>query len=145
MKHGQKPAIVFDADDTTLWTYDMEVADMHFTFDPKEQDVWVQDQRFPATPGMVDFVNQAAAIGYTVFGLTGRNDDQKAATLGNLTKDGYTAFHCACVYALTGDLEEAMASLLQAQDRGFFIQSELVRNRDLDVLRGLPEFQTLAG
>ncbi|MGH1548403.1 HAD family acid phosphatase [Leifsonia poae] len=90
--HGQKPAIVFDADDTTLWTYDMEVADMHFTFDPKEQDVWVQDQRFPATPGMVAFVNRAAAIGYTVFGLTGRNDDQKAATLGNLTKDGYTAF-----------------------------------------------------
>ncbi|MGO4299819.1 HAD family acid phosphatase [Leifsonia sp. RAF41] len=92
VKHGQKPAIVFDADDTTLWTYDMEVADMHFTFNPAEQDVWVQAQRFPATPGMVDFVNQAAAIGYTVFGLTGRNDDQKAATLGNLAKDGYTAF-----------------------------------------------------
>ncbi|WP_374006895.1 HAD family acid phosphatase [Leifsonia sp. LS-T14] len=92
IQHGQKPAIVFDADDTTLWTYDMEVADMHFTFNPAEQDVWVQAQRFPATPGMVDFVNQAAAIGYTVFGLTGRNDDQKAATLGNLAKDGYTAF-----------------------------------------------------
>ncbi|WP_314148779.1 HAD family acid phosphatase [uncultured Leifsonia sp.] len=90
--HGQKPAIVFDADDTTLWTYDMEVADMHFTFDPAEQDVWVQDQRFPATPGMVSFVDQAAAMGFTVFGLTGRNDDQKAATLGNLAKVGYTAF-----------------------------------------------------
>jgi len=89
---GQKPAIVFDSDDTTLMTYDMEVADMHFTFNPAEQDVWVQDQRFPATPSMVGFVNAAAAMGYTVFGLTGRNDNQKAATLGNLTKDGYTAF-----------------------------------------------------
>ncbi|MDR6970173.1 HAD family acid phosphatase [Leifsonia shinshuensis] len=92
VKHGQKPAIVLDTDDTTLWTYDMEVADMHFTFNPAEQNVWVQDQRFPATPGMVDFANRAAAIGYTVFGLTGRNDDQKAATLGNLAKVGYTAF-----------------------------------------------------
>lgn len=92
VRSGQKPAIVFDADDTTLWTYDMEVADMHFTFDPVEQNVWVQDQRFPATPGMVSFVNSAAAMGFTVFGLTGRNDDQKAATLGNLAKDGYTAF-----------------------------------------------------
>ena len=35
----QKPAIVFDADDTTLWTYDMEVAEMHFNFDPALQDV----------------------------------------------------------------------------------------------------------
>ena len=89
---GEKPAIVFDADDTTLWTYDMEVGDMHFTYDPAEQDVWVQGERFPAVPAMVGFVNAAKAMGYTVFGLTGRNDDQKAATLGNLSKDGYTAF-----------------------------------------------------
>ncbi|MET0805514.1 MAG: hypothetical protein ABWX98_00265, partial [Lacisediminihabitans sp.] len=41
---GQKPAIVFDADDTTLETYDMEVAGMHFTFDPALQDVYVQGQ-----------------------------------------------------------------------------------------------------
>ena len=92
IKHHQKPAIVFDADDTTLWTYDMEVNAMHFTFDPALQDVWVQDERFPATPAMVDFVTKAADIGYTVFGLTGRSDAQKAATLGNLTKDGYTDF-----------------------------------------------------
>jgi predicted secreted acid phosphatase len=89
---GQKPAIVFDADDTTLETYDMEVAAMHFTFDPALQDVYVQGQKFPATPGMVGFVNAAAAMGYSVFGLTGRNDNQKTATLANLSKVGYTPF-----------------------------------------------------
>ncbi len=92
IRHHEKPALVFDADDTTLWTYDMEVADMHFNFNPAEQDVWVQDQRFPATPAMVAFVNRAAAMGYTVFGLTGRNDNQKTATVANLAKVGYTAF-----------------------------------------------------
>ncbi|OII15502.1 HAD family acid phosphatase [Curtobacterium sp. MCBA15_008] len=92
VRHGEKPAIVLDADDTTLWTYDMEVADMHFVFDPARQDEWVQDERFPATPSMVGFVNRAQAMGFTVFGLTGRNDDQKAATVQNLTKVGYTAF-----------------------------------------------------
>jgi predicted secreted acid phosphatase len=92
VERGQKPAIVFDADDTTLWTYDMEVAGMHFTFDPALQDVYVQGQKFPATPAMVDFVTKAADIGYTVFGLTGRNDDQKAATVANLAKVGYTDF-----------------------------------------------------
>lgn len=90
---GKVPAIVFDADDTTLWTYDMEDAGMGFDFDPALQDVYVQEQRFPATPGMVSFVNAAAAKGFAVFGLTGRNDDQRTATLGNLTKVGYTPFN----------------------------------------------------
>ena len=92
LRRHEKPALVFDTDDTTLWTYDMEVGDMHFNFNPAEQDVWVQDQRFPATPAMVAFVNKAAAMGFTVFGLTGRNDNQKAATVANLKKDGYKAF-----------------------------------------------------
>lgn len=92
VRHGEKPALVFDADDTTLMTYDMEVGAMHFNFDPELQDVWVQDERFPATPGMVDFVNDAKKMGYQVFGLTGRNADQEKATVGNLDKVGYRPF-----------------------------------------------------
>jgi predicted secreted acid phosphatase len=98
VRHGERPALVFDTDDTTLFTYDMEVADMHFTFTSAEQDAWVHDQRFPATPLMVDYVNTAAALGYRVFGVTGRNDDQKADTLANLRKVGYTAFSSARFY-----------------------------------------------
>ena len=64
---------------------------MHFTFDPVLQDEWVQDQRFPATPGMVAYVKAAQKAGFTVFGLTGRNDGQKAATIANLAKVGYPA------------------------------------------------------
>ncbi len=86
-----KPAIVLDTDDTTLWTYDMEDGAMHFNFDPTLQNQWVQDQKFPAVPGMAAFVDKAAKMGYTIFGLTGRNDDQKTATLANLTKAGYGA------------------------------------------------------
>src|SRR5829696_5264993 len=84
-----KPGIVLDTDDTTLWTYDMEDAAMHFNFDPALQNQWVQEQRFPAVPAMADFVDKAAKMGYTIFGVTGRSDDQKAATLANLTKVGY--------------------------------------------------------
>ncbi len=91
-KHHQKPAIVFDADDTTLWTYQMEVGDMKFVFTPAAQAPWVDGERFPATPGMVDFVNDAQAMGFTVFGLTGRSDGQKAHTVSNLASVGYTAF-----------------------------------------------------
>jgi adenylate cyclase len=59
-------------------------------------------------------------------------------------KDGYTAFHAACVYALLGDPQNAVACLKLSQARGYFIKSELVRNTDLDILHGLPEFQELA-
>ncbi|WP_029145771.1 HAD family acid phosphatase [Microbacterium luticocti] len=99
VKHRhQNPAIVLDADDTTLFTYDMEVADMHFVFDPAEQDVWVQDERFPATPGMVSATTLLRRAGCTLIGLTGRNDDQKTATIGNLAKVGYTGFTAADYY-----------------------------------------------
>jgi serine/threonine protein kinase/thioredoxin-like negative regulator of GroEL len=60
-------------------------------------------------------------------------------------KDGYTAFHAACVYAQIAELGEAIECLKTAQSRGYFIQAELARNTDLDVLRGLPEFQALVG
>jgi predicted secreted acid phosphatase len=92
VRHHRKPAIVLDADDTTLWTYDMEDGAMHFNFDPTLQDTWVQDERFPATPAMVGFVNRAAAAGFAIFGLTGRSDTQEDATVANLHKVGYKPF-----------------------------------------------------
>ncbi len=91
-RQHRNPAIVLDADDTTLWTYDMEVADMHFVFDPTLQDEWVQDERFPATPSMTSLVAVAQRSGCTIIGLTGRNDDQKAATIANLNTVGYPQF-----------------------------------------------------
>jgi len=50
VKAGKTPAIVFDADDTTLWTYDMEDGAMGFNFDPVLQNEWVQDERFRPRP-----------------------------------------------------------------------------------------------
>lgn len=58
-------------------------------------------------------------------------------------KDGYTLYHCACVFAILGDNEMALSLLRKARDRGYYIQSELVRNSDLDPLRGIPDFQDL--
>lgn len=93
VRKGGSPAVVFDADDTTLWTYDMEDNAMHFNFDPVLQDTgWVQPQRFPAVPGMVGLVNAVGDAGCTVVGLTGRRANQRDATLGNLWKVGYRAF-----------------------------------------------------
>ena len=81
-----RAAVVFDADDTTLWTYDMEDAAMRFNFDPALQDVWVQGQKFPATPMMKRVVRAAQRGGCKIVGVTGRNDGQKKATIANLNK-----------------------------------------------------------
>ena len=83
------PAAVFDADDTTLWTYDMEDGDMKFVFNPVRQAVWVDNKWFPAVPGMADLVRAADAAGCRVFGLTGRSTAQEPATISNLTEQGY--------------------------------------------------------
>jgi predicted secreted acid phosphatase len=90
------PAAVFDADDTTLWTYDMEDgnpaaahAGMQFNFNPTLQDKWVQGKWFPATPGMPALVKAVKAAGCTIVGLTGRNTGQQDATIANLTEVGY--------------------------------------------------------
>lgn len=102
---GKVPTIVVDVDDTTLWTYDMEDAAMHFNFDPALQDVWVKEQRFAATPGMVDFVNAAATKGFAIFGLTGRNSGQEPATLANLQKVGYKPFTADNLFTKWTDAE----------------------------------------
>ena len=83
------PAAVFDADDTTLWTYDMEDGDMKFVFNPTRQADWVTNKWFPATPGMVDLVQAAEEAGCRIFGLTGRGSSQEDATIANLTEQGY--------------------------------------------------------
>ena len=98
-RKGQDPVVVLDADDTTLWTYDMEDGAMKFNFNPTVQNnEWVQPQRFPATPGMVALAKAVDNAGCSLVGLTGRNDAQKDATLGNLAKVGYTGFTSSDYY-----------------------------------------------
>jgi predicted secreted acid phosphatase len=88
-KAAKDPAVVLDADDTTLWTYDMEDGAMGFAFNPTLQNDWVQGKSFAATPGMPAVVKAVKAAGCTVIGLTGRTSDQEDATIANLTEQGY--------------------------------------------------------
>jgi len=80
-------AIIMDVDDTTLTTWNYELAS-NWAYNPTTNAQFVTDQRFPATPGMVEMATKAAKAGYAIFFLTGRPAAQEAATLGNLTADG---------------------------------------------------------
>ncbi|GAB1640149.1 HAD family acid phosphatase [Krasilnikovia sp. MM14-A1259] len=80
-------AIVLDVDDTTLATYNYEIAS-NWAYNPATNATFVTEQRFPAVPGMVSMVTAAQREGYAIFFLTGRGAAQEQATLGNLTADG---------------------------------------------------------
>jgi len=58
-------------------------------------------------------------------------------------KDAYTCYHAACVYALLSEPELALDLLQEAHSRGFYLRSEIVRNPDLEILRGHEAFQGL--
>jgi hypothetical protein len=79
-------AILLDVDDTTLLTWNYEIAS-NWAFNPTTNADYVTNQRFPAVFGMVDMVTTAEREGYAIFFLTGRPAAQEQATLGNLTAD----------------------------------------------------------
>ncbi len=87
--HTQKKtkAILLDVDDTSLATWNYEIAS-NWAYNPATNADYVLGQKFPAVPGMVDLVKTAEREGYAVFFLTGRGAAQEQATLGNLTADG---------------------------------------------------------
>jgi predicted secreted acid phosphatase len=86
-------AIVLDVDDTTLTTWNYELySNWDFNATTNAQFVGLTGttftgNMFPATPGMVDLVNQAKGYGYAIFFLTGRGDSQHQATVANLQSD----------------------------------------------------------
>lgn len=84
--HGTR-AIVLDVDDTSLTTWNYEIAS-NWAYNAATNADYVLGQKFPAVPGMVAMAVAAEREGYAIFFLTGRGAAQEAATLGNLTADG---------------------------------------------------------
>jgi predicted secreted acid phosphatase len=86
-------AIVLDVDDTTLTTWNYELySNWDFNATTNAQFVGLTGttftgNMFPATPGMLDLVDQAKSLGYAIFWITGRGDSQHAATIANLVND----------------------------------------------------------
>ncbi|OEV09363.1 HAD family acid phosphatase [Streptomyces nanshensis] len=89
-KHGHKPAIVVDVDDTTLLTYNFE-RQIGYNFDPKLQDEYLRTTDMDPVFGMKKLVNWADKNGITVLFLTGRAEYQRDWSVRNLKKVGYEA------------------------------------------------------
>jgi predicted secreted acid phosphatase len=108
-------AIVLDVDDTTLTTWNYELYS-NWDFNPTTNAIFVgltqinpspapatfTGNMFPATPGMLDLANDAKALGYAIFWITGRGDSQHQATIANLQSDSAAGLPDITTVSLSG-------------------------------------------
>lgn len=90
-RDGDKPAILFDIDDTSLNTYSYEIYS-NFNYNPSVNAEFVNAGSadvFPGVPIMANVSARAQKWGYTQFFLTGRPASQLEGTKANLTDAGF--------------------------------------------------------
>jgi len=85
---NEKLAVVLDIDETSLSNYP-EMQSVHFVFDPKAFDAWVNTAAAPAIPGTLRLDKDAQRLGVDVFFLTGRYEPERSATERDLQAQGY--------------------------------------------------------
>ncbi|HTW80924.1 MAG TPA: HAD family acid phosphatase [Terracidiphilus sp.] len=85
---NEKLALVLDIDETSLSNY-AEMLQQHYLWDDKVFDAWVNTAQAPAIPGTLRIDKEAIQLGVAVFFITGRPEDQRAATERNLRAVGY--------------------------------------------------------
>ncbi len=96
-----RPAVVFDIDETSLSNYEALTADdfgriisgpCNLPQGPCGLENWDQLARSTVIPPTMDVFNTAKDRGVAVFFITGRPDSQRAATERNLADVGYTGY-----------------------------------------------------
>jgi 5'-nucleotidase (lipoprotein e(P4) family) len=88
---GLPPAVIVDVDETVLDNsyYQARMIRDGTRFSEVTWNAWVEEQRATAIPGAVEFTQQAAARGVTVFYVTNRTHAEERATRANLAALGF--------------------------------------------------------
>ncbi len=81
-------AVVFDIDDTLLWSY-YDMKKIQFGFVPPLYHEWVMRAHSPVVPHVKRLYDFFVERGCKIILLTGRRNDEREATLRNLTAAGY--------------------------------------------------------
>jgi len=88
---GEKPAVVFDIDDTALsnWEF-INISD--FCYHRGGYENWENSAQDPAIGSIKELYDIAKEKGFALFFITGRRENQRAPTERNLRAVGYTHF-----------------------------------------------------
>jgi acid phosphatase len=86
-----KPAVIVDIDETVLDNspYQARLVANGKAYDEFTWSEWCREKRAKPLPGALEFAQDAATRGVTVFYLSNRAQDLNAATLENLRADGF--------------------------------------------------------
>jgi acid phosphatase len=84
----QKLAMVLDIDETSLSNY-QEMLAADFAYNTTAFDAWVNTAQAPAIPGTLRLYRESQRLGVSVFFITGRPEQQRAATERDLTTQGF--------------------------------------------------------
>jgi len=87
-RQNQKLALVLDIDETSLSNY-QEMIGQKYLWDNNAFNAWANSAQAPAIPGTLRIEKEAKRLGVEVFFITGRPEDQRAATERNLRAVGY--------------------------------------------------------
>lgn len=87
----ERPAMILDIDETTLSNWPNQ-RDSRFCYDPAVFHAWVLLAEAEALPGVLELYRTATRLGVTVFFVTGRHEDERAATEENLRAVGLDAW-----------------------------------------------------
>jgi acid phosphatase len=85
---GEKLAMVLDIDETSLSNWE-EMSKADFTYRPHDFTAWENEARAPALEGTLQLFRKARKLGVSVFFITGRPEEERAATEKNLRTAGY--------------------------------------------------------
>jgi acid phosphatase len=85
---NEKLALILDIDETTLSNY-VEETGADFAYKPDAFNAWVQSAQASAIPGTLRLYKEAQKLGVTIFFITGRSENERAATERNLRAQGF--------------------------------------------------------
>ncbi|SPE18280.1 putative secreted acid phosphatase [Candidatus Sulfotelmatomonas gaucii] len=85
---NEKLALILDIDETTLSNY-VEETGADFAYKPDVFDLWVQSAQAAAIPGTLRLYQEAQKLGVSIFFISGRTENERAATERNLRAQGF--------------------------------------------------------
>lgn len=86
-----RPALVLDIDETSLSNWPYQLAS-DFCYDSADFHAWVLRREAEAIAGVLELYSTARELGVAVFFVTGRHEDQRAATEANLRAVGFAGW-----------------------------------------------------
>ena len=90
-KGGQNLAVIFDIDETVLSNLP-HMKEMDWGYQPTQWNAWVETAQGPALDPVRDIYHTAIELELHIFFLTGRTEDDRAATVRNLRAQGMGSF-----------------------------------------------------